>query len=889
MKPLLRLSLLIILLGCQSSEDKPLKKFKIYNMHEHFEDLNAYKKYLPIAREFGIEKDVLIGSYTGIFHRAKYKPYYQSPDNNRSILDIHKTYPNRTFPFLLVPHFKKDKLSYVKQLFSSTKIMGLHLRGSKGIRELDSNNPDLWPIYRFAEKNNIPLIIHFEKGSIERIKNILENFPNLRINVPHLLYSIDNLGYVSNMLSSYPNLYTDLSYGYINWLKKNIQRISRKAKEINKLILEHQNQFIWGTDNVITESTFKDPDYLSEILSVYRKLFERKLFHFKYLDQSDKKLNGLALDDSVLEKIYYENANNFMFGTKNSKPITKKQTDKLSILLSGSSLLGEGMAREGNRENNKLTLSKDLKNFINDFDIFHMSNETPLLESPPVKQKKWKFYSSINELTILKELNVGILELTGNHLLDFGSQRFRSLLNKITEWKLPYFGGGYSLRDARRTATIIKNKNRITFIGFNMVSGIAKQNTPGGNPIDLELLERQIAFSKQNGDIVLVHLQWGDEFNPQPYHEQQLIAYQIIDMGADLIVGTHTHSVVGFEVYKRKHIYYGLGNFLFRDDTNEAANIGMLLALTCKNNKIIFIKKLPILNNNGSLILPGVKKREKLVNKWNKWSQNLSPAEKTRLILNISHFQLEDLNHLSRLDRILRKSNTTSTSIYVPSKHYQTALALTRSRERLGIIISDINELNNYSGIQDYIINPNLKNINTLLQANPGKTLTIKFNENWKLKDLLQIINKHKKDPVHWFIDFSLAFANKKIFLDLLKTNRQIFLSLNFTNNQNLNTLTNQFSLNPIKIINAVKLWSNRTSISFGFTKPSKRISTGRMTNYLNRRFRTIRNALETNQYKFLLLEDLGLEWGYTYNKEKLKRGLKLSTKILKDLYSDKH
>ncbi|MEZ5146693.1 MAG: CapA family protein [Bacteroidales bacterium] len=39
---------------------------------------------------------------------------------------------------------------------------------------------------------------------------------------------------------------------------------------------------------------------------------------------------------------------------------------------------------------------------------------------------------------------------------------------------------------------------------------------------------------------------------------------RLIDAGADLIIGHHSHTVQPFEIYKGKYIFYSLGNFVFQ-------------------------------------------------------------------------------------------------------------------------------------------------------------------------------------------------------------------------------------------------------------------------------------------------------------------------------------
>lgn len=42
---------------------------------------------------------------------------------------------------------------------------------------------------------------------------------------------------------------------------------------------------------------------------------------------------------------------------------------------------------------------------------------------------------------------------------------------------------------------------------------------------------------------------------------QRNMAYRLIDAGADIIVGHHSHVIQPYEKYKAGHIFYSLGNF----------------------------------------------------------------------------------------------------------------------------------------------------------------------------------------------------------------------------------------------------------------------------------------------------------------------------------------
>ena len=65
----------------------------------------------------------------------------------------------------------------------------------------------------------------------------------------------------------------------------------------------------------------------------------------------------------------------------------------------------------------------------------------------------------------------------------------------------------------------------------------------------------------------MVLLHWGGrvEEGYYPDFNQPRLARKIIDLGADLIIGGHSHTVQPYEVYKGKSIFYSLGNFCFDD------------------------------------------------------------------------------------------------------------------------------------------------------------------------------------------------------------------------------------------------------------------------------------------------------------------------------------
>ncbi len=69
----------------------------------------------------------------------------------------------------------------------------------------------------------------------------------------------------------------------------------------------------------------------------------------------------------------------------------------------------------------------------------------------------------------------------------------------------------------------------------------------------------------------------GKEYVTAPDQLQRSTYRSMIDSGADMVIGGHTHSIVGPEVYKDKLILYSTGNFIFDQQATELVTKGLMV------------------------------------------------------------------------------------------------------------------------------------------------------------------------------------------------------------------------------------------------------------------------------------------------------------------------
>jgi len=111
--------------------------------------------------------------------------------------------------------------------------------------------------------------------------------------------------------------------------------------------------------------------------------------------------------------------------------------------------------------------------------------------------------------------------------------------------------------------------------------------------INLENINKDIASLKTECDIVIISLHWGDEFIEYPSPQQVNLAHEIINSGASIILGHHSHSLQGIEEYNNGIIVYSLGTFI-KDLWRKELRQSVIFECEITKDKIISYDVIPI-------------------------------------------------------------------------------------------------------------------------------------------------------------------------------------------------------------------------------------------------------------------------------------------------------
>lgn len=82
------------------------------------------------------------------------------------------------------------------------------------------------------------------------------------------------------------------------------------------------------------------------------------------------------------------------------------------------------------------------------------------------------------------------------------------------------------------------------------------------NMYDEETAKEDIEYLKQNTDIIIVSMHWGDEYTAKPNEYQKEVANELAELGVDIILGNHPHWVQPIEIINDTVVIYSMGNFI---------------------------------------------------------------------------------------------------------------------------------------------------------------------------------------------------------------------------------------------------------------------------------------------------------------------------------------
>lgn len=213
---------------------------------------------------------------------------------------------------------------------------------------------------------------------------------------------------------------------------------------------------------------------------------------------------------------------------------------------------------------------QDIRDWLTSADLTHISNEVPFAANcpqPDPVQQNLIFCSSPDRIELLEYVGADIIELSGNHLLDYGLEAVNLTLDMYEERDWVTYAGGWDLADSRSPALIDHNGNRLAFIGCNSVgppNAWASTSKPGAAPCgDFSWMTDEIENLQADGYLPIVTLQYAEDYTAYPSAQMAADFQMLASAGAVIVNGSQAHTPKMMAFQDDSFLHYGLGNLFF--------------------------------------------------------------------------------------------------------------------------------------------------------------------------------------------------------------------------------------------------------------------------------------------------------------------------------------
>jgi len=211
-----------------------------------------------------------------------------------------------------------------------------------------------------------------------------------------------------------------------------------------------------------------------------------------------------------------------------------------------------------------------------------------------------------NSTQDLAQAGFDIISLANNHSLDLGPQGLAHTADLITGTGIQVVGAGANQKQANYPVVQQLGKLRIAIIAFNGIHQPniqENQSASDGWTIahwDIEEIGPIIQDVRKSVDGLVVLAHWGDEYDLHASNAQREAAHQLVELGADVVIGSHPHVVQETEIYQPdpskdrvSFIAYSLGNFVF-DQYEDRVKFGLALRLFFDQQGLKAVEPIPV-------------------------------------------------------------------------------------------------------------------------------------------------------------------------------------------------------------------------------------------------------------------------------------------------------
>lgn len=240
----------------------------------------------------------------------------------------------------------------------------------------------------------------------------------------------------------------------------------------------------------------------------------------------------------------------------------------------------------------RIKLSHNINKIIESCDYNLINFEGPLAKGKLNSPNNKSLPQSLHSPSWCEENGFNVISLANNHSLDYGVEGLLSTKNSFKNSTVLGVGDwteAYKVKIMNVKGVKIGFLTGTSYDFASLKDKWTDYNKIGCAWINSSDINKQIVENRNKCDYLFVISHGGLEFMSVPLPEWRDRYRELIDIGADAVIATHPHVPQGTEIYKKKPIFYSLGNFCFdkpKEHRKRYWDNGLLAILEIENGNI---------------------------------------------------------------------------------------------------------------------------------------------------------------------------------------------------------------------------------------------------------------------------------------------------------------
>lgn len=239
-----------------------------------------------------------------------------------------------------------------------------------------------------------------------------------------------------------------------------------------------------------------------------------------------------------------------------------------TITFTGDILLDRGVRRQIEAHGTESLFTAGIDSVLRASQYVVGNLECPATTVKAPTYKRFVFRAEPIWLDVLREHGFTHLNLANNHSVDQGRRGLADTYQQVIAHGMTPVGADSTQAAAAQPVLLTEKPRRVWIIP---TLRMALENFPWlpdkwsvSQDDDDQLVHRVTELRRTDSTaVIIVSPHWGWEHHLEPVVQQRVLAHRLVDAGADLIIGHHTHTLQTIENYRGRSIYYSLGNFIF--------------------------------------------------------------------------------------------------------------------------------------------------------------------------------------------------------------------------------------------------------------------------------------------------------------------------------------